>query len=239
MAFGDFGRHGTNPNPLRTFALTKHSPLIGRDASQPGQWANFDYYHQKSPKRVDNPGGHAPHRGPPNGPFGPTLFSPPKLVDNPGGGGGSIYIYKYKYKYKYVYIQKDTNIRTDRQTQTNGSELRALCPKRLHQRIRHGKFNASDVGAWVPIRIGPSLGTHSDARSLHFASRNGSITQLEGSRQGALILRISRTVQTKGMHVCKGARVQFFVTFVLFCCKRFWLWALAGKREFPILPWKA
>ena len=97
MAFGDFGRHGTNPNPLRTFALTKHSPLIGRDASQPGQWANFDYYHQKSPKRVDNPGGHAPHRGPPNGPFGPTLFSPPKLVDNPGGGGS------YS-KYMYIYI---------------------------------------------------------------------------------------------------------------------------------------
>ena len=104
MAFGDFGRHGTNPNPLRTFALTKHSPLIGRDASQPGQWANFDYYHQKSPKRVDNPGGHAPHRGPPNGPFGPTLFSPPKLVDNPGGG--SIYIYMYIYIYVYIYIHR-------------------------------------------------------------------------------------------------------------------------------------
>ena len=100
MAFGDFGRHGTNPNPLRTFALTKHSPLIGRDASQPGQWANFDYYHQKSPKGVDNPSGHAPHRGPPNGPFGPTLFSPPKLVDNPGGGG-SIYIYTYTHRVEY------------------------------------------------------------------------------------------------------------------------------------------
>ena len=57
MAFGDFGGHGTNPNPLRTFASTKHSPLIGRDASQPGQWATSVISTQKCPKRVHNPGG--------------------------------------------------------------------------------------------------------------------------------------------------------------------------------------
>ena len=57
MAFGDFGGHGTNPNPLRTFASTKHSPLIGRDASQPGQWATSVISTKKCPKRVDNPGG--------------------------------------------------------------------------------------------------------------------------------------------------------------------------------------
>ena len=102
MTFGDFGRHGTNPNPLRTFALTKHSPLIGRDASQPGQWANFDYYHRKSPKRVDNPGGHAPHRGPPNGPFGPTLFSPQNWWITRGGEGVA-YIYRYIYIYTYIW----------------------------------------------------------------------------------------------------------------------------------------
>ena len=57
MAFGDFWGHGTNPNPLRTFASTKHSALLGRDASQPGKWATSAISTQKCPKRVDSPGG--------------------------------------------------------------------------------------------------------------------------------------------------------------------------------------
>ena len=57
MAFGDFWGHGTNPNPLRTFASTKHSALLGRDASQPGKWATSAISTEKCPKRVDNPGG--------------------------------------------------------------------------------------------------------------------------------------------------------------------------------------
>ena len=57
MAFGDFAGHGTNPNPLRTFASTKHSPLIGRDAPQSGQWATSVISTQNCPKRADNPGG--------------------------------------------------------------------------------------------------------------------------------------------------------------------------------------
>ena len=57
MAFGDFWGHGANPNSLRAFASTKHSPLIGRDASQPGQWATSVISTQKCPKRVDNPVG--------------------------------------------------------------------------------------------------------------------------------------------------------------------------------------
>ena len=79
MAFGDFGGQGTNPNPLRTFASTKHSPLIGRDALQPGQRATSVISTQNCPKRVGNPGG--------------------------GGGGEHIYIYVCGERCTYICIR--------------------------------------------------------------------------------------------------------------------------------------
>ena len=56
MVFGDFGGRGTNPNPVRTFASTKHSPVIV-EIFNPGCVAaramgQFGRFH---PKRVDNP----------------------------------------------------------------------------------------------------------------------------------------------------------------------------------------
>ena len=54
--WGFWGARCQSQSP-RTFTSTKHSPLIGRGASQLGQWATSVISTQKCPKRVDNPGG--------------------------------------------------------------------------------------------------------------------------------------------------------------------------------------